>query len=193
MAPRFAREAIPLFRALHWGQVFEAQVLDILASPDSTRELAEQRTNRLLAIYRREPSAILTPPVEDASSPAIAAAPASARMLLAGTRFFALAAEDLAASDFGQQRWRVKKTLNAYDFAPSEAVPVEATTYKASAPTVEKRFPQIADQLDRIALLRRELFGALVFRPTSPEERRERIRRVGALARRWGLLSRDKP
>jgi len=193
VAPRFAREAIPLFRALRWGQVFEAQILDILAFPDSTPALAEQRTNRLLAIYRREPWAVLTPATEAASSPAIAAAPASARMLLAGTRFFALAAEDLAASDFGQQRWRVRKTLDAYDFAPVDTVPVEAATYKVSAPTVEKRFPQIADQLDRIASLRRELFGALISRPASPEARRERIRRVEELARRWGLLPKERP
>jgi hypothetical protein len=192
VAPRFAREAIPLFRALRWGQVFEAQVLDILAFPDSTPALAEERMNRLLAIYRRERSAVLTAPTEAASSPAIAAAPASARMLLAGTRFFALAAEDLASYDFGQQRWRVKKTLEAYDFAPADAVPVETASYKVSAPTVERRFPQIADQLDRIASLRRELFGALVSRPASPEERRERIRRVEELARRWGLLPKEQ-
>jgi hypothetical protein len=106
------------------GRVFEAQVPDILAFPDSTPALAEQRTNRLLAIYRRERSAVLMPQAEAASSPAIAAAPASALMLLAGTRFFALAAEDLAASDFGQQRRRFRKTLDAYDFAPADTVPV---------------------------------------------------------------------
>jgi len=190
VAPRFAREAIPLFRALRWGQVFEAQVLDILASPDSTPRLAEQRTTRLLAIYRRESWALLTSPTDaPLSSPAITAAPASARMLLAGTRLFALAAEDLAASGFGQQRWRVKKTLEAYDFAPSAEVPVETSTYKVSAPTMESRFPQIADQLDRIAWMRRELFGALVSRPDSPEGRRERDSRVRELARRWGLAT----
>ena len=43
------------------------------------------------------------------------AAPVSARILSTGTRLFALAAEDLAASDFGQQRWRVRQTVEDFD------------------------------------------------------------------------------
>jgi hypothetical protein len=189
VAPRLTREAAVLFRALRWGQVLEAQSLDILASPDSTPALASSRLARLLVIYRRDPSALasINPEAPAAGSPAIEAAPASARVLLAGTRLFALAAEDLAASDFGQQRWRVKKTLEAYDFAPSGEVAPEASTFRISAPTVRSRFPEIAEQLDRIAQLRRELFGALVPSPQSLEGRRDRELRLRELARRWGF------
>src|SRR5512147_1607990 len=38
VAPRFAREASSVFHALHWGQVFEQQVSDTLASADATSE-----------------------------------------------------------------------------------------------------------------------------------------------------------
>jgi hypothetical protein len=188
VALHLAREATPVFRALRWGQVLEAQVLDILASPDSSLSRTSQRMARLLTIYRRERWALNTsPPETSAPSSAIAAAPSSARMLLAGARLFALAAEDLAAADFGQQRWRVKKTLEAYDYAPSADVPLETATYRVSAPTVESRFPEIVGELDLVARLRRDLFSALVSRPETPPGRRDRDSRVRELARRWGL------
>jgi hypothetical protein len=187
VAPRFSREASSIYGALHWGQVFEAQVLDILASPDSTPNVAGERLARLLAIYRHEPSSIHSPASEPPPSAAASAAPASARLLIAGTRLFALAAEGLAASDFGQQRWRVRNTLDGYDFVPAETIPLEAATYRITAPTVESRFPEIAGQLDAIAQLRRELFDALVLGPTTPAARSARDGRVRELARRWEL------
>jgi hypothetical protein len=187
IAPHFSREALPLFRTLHWSQVFETQVLDILASPDSSTSLTSQRMARLLAIYHREPFAVRSAPSEAPPSPAVAAAPVSARLLIAGTRLFTLAAEDLAASDFGQQRWRVKKTLDGYDFTPTDAVPLETASYRAAAPTVESRFPDIAACLDAIAQLRRELFDALVLAPGAPWTRSQRDSRARDLARRWGL------
>jgi hypothetical protein len=187
VAPRFAREASVLFKALHWGQVFEAQVLDILSSPDSSPALASERMARLLAIYHREPFAIRSPPSEPPPSPAVAAAPLSARLLVAGTRLFTFAAEDLAASDFGQQRWRVKKTLDDYDFTPSELPPLETAAYRVSAPTVQSRFPKIAAQLDAIAQMRRELFDALVPGPEAALSRQDRNSRARDLAQRWGL------
>jgi hypothetical protein len=187
VAPRFSREARPLFRALHWSQVFEAQVLDILASPDSSPALTSQRMTRLLAIYHREPFAVRGAPSEPPPSPAVAAAPKSARLLIAGARLFGLAAEDLAASDFGQQRWKVKKTLDGYDFTPSDAGPLETASYRVTAPTLESRFPEIAACLDAIAQLRRELFDALVPGPAAPSARSQHDSRARDLARRWGL------
>src|SRR5262249_32651700 len=154
---------------------------------DSSRSLTSQRMTRLLAIYHREPFAVRSAPSEPPPSSAVAAAPMSARLLIAGTRLFALAAEDLAASDFGQQRWKVKKTLDGYDFTPSAAVPLETASYRMSAPTVESRFAEIASCLDAIAQLRRELFDALVFDPAAPSAHSQRDSRARDLARRWGL------
>src|SRR5712691_2887382 len=182
VAPRFAREALPVFRALRWGQVFERQALDVLAAPDASPRLNEERLGRIAALYRRERWALSEASESEVAGEAMRAAPVSARILLAGTRLFVLAAEDLAASDFGQQRWRVKKTLEAYDFAPSAEVAPEASTFRISAPTVRSRFPEIAEQLDRIAQLRRELFGALVPSPQSLEGRRDREVRLRELA-----------
>src|SRR5712691_3444523 len=68
VAPRFAREAMPIFRALRWGQVFEEQVLDILAASDATPRTGEDRLVRLLGLYRRERWALSEPSREPARS-----------------------------------------------------------------------------------------------------------------------------
>jgi hypothetical protein len=188
VALHLAREATALFRALRWGQMLETQVLDILASPDATSARTAQRMSRLLGIYRRELWALrASPPDTPSPKAAITAAPQSARMLLAGARLFALAAEDLAAADFGQQRWRVRKTLAAYDYAPSAEISLESATYRVAAPTVQSRFPEIADQLDRVANLRRDVFGALVASPDDGPQPRDRDSRLREVALRWGL------
>src|SRR5512134_3337338 len=46
VCPRFAREAVPVFRALRWGQVLEQQVGDALASADATPALTATRLSR---------------------------------------------------------------------------------------------------------------------------------------------------
>jgi len=189
VAPRFAREAIPIFHALHWGQVFEQQALDVLAAPDAATRIDEERLARISAIYRRERWALSEPGESETETPseAIRAAPASARILLAGTRLFVLAAEDLAASDFGQQRWRVKKTVEEFDKSFTLERPLEESTYRLAAPTVSSRFPVVAEQLDRLRRFRTELFEALLSGGETAEVRRQRDERVRALAKRWGL------
>jgi len=187
VAPRFAREAVPIFRALRWGQVFEQEALDILAAPDATPRVNEERLARLIGLYRRERWALSEPPGELTPGEAIRAAPVSARILLAGTRLFALGAEDLAASDFGQQRWRVKKTVEEFDRSFAVEQPPEQATYRVAAPTAASRYPTAANYLDRLLRFRAELFEALVEGGATPEARRQRDERVRNLARRWEL------
>jgi len=187
VAPRFAREALPVFRALRWGQVFERQALDVLAAPDAAPRLNEERLRRIAALYRRERWALSEPSEAEVAGEAMRAAPVSARILLAGTRLFVLAAEDLAASDFGQQRWRIKATVAEFDRSSTLERSPEQSTYHLAAPTVTSRFPVVAEQLDRLRRFRLELFEALVPGGTTPESRRERDERVRQLARRWGL------
>jgi hypothetical protein len=187
VAPRFAREAVPVFRTLRWGQVFEQGVLDVLASSDATPRIDEERLRRLHSLYRREPWALSEPPDEVAPVRAMQAAPVSARILLAGTRLFALAAEDLAASDFGQQRWRVKKTVEEFDHSFAVERSPEQSTYRLSAPTLTSHYAAIAESLDRLARFRGELFEALVAGGDTRQARRSRDERVKELARRWGI------
>lgn len=189
VAPRFAREAAPVFRALRWGQVFEQQVIDILGSPDASPETSAQRLGRALGLYRRERWA-LTEPGEPVSPEAIfAAAPVSARILSAGTRLFASAAEDLAASDFGQQRWRVKTTVADFDRSYAAERPPQDSSYRSAAPTITRRYPAVAEHLDRLTRFRIEIYGALISGGETESARRERDARIAAVARRYGLAA----
>lgn len=187
VSPRFAREAPPIFRALRWGQTFEQQVIDILASPDANPKLSSDRLQRVYELYRREVWAPSEPPDERSPQELLAAAPVSARILGAGTRLFALAAEDLAAADFGQQRWRVRKTVSDFDSSYAAEAPLSTFAYKTGAPTLVQRNPRIAEALDRLARLRLEVFAALVGGGDSLEARRARADRLVEVARRWGL------
>jgi hypothetical protein len=187
VAPRFAREASSVFHALHWGQVFEQQVSDTLASADATSELTAERLERALAAYRREQWALLEPPEVAPLPEALRLAPRSARILLSGTRLFVLAAEGLAAADFGQQRWKVRDTIAEFDSSLNRDKTPEEATYQVSAPTVSEAFPTIAATLDRLARFRTEVFGALVTGGATAETRRERNARLMAVAQRYGI------
>jgi hypothetical protein len=187
VAPSFAREALPIFHALHWAQVFEQEVIDILASPDATPRLTSDRLNRLIDLYRREPWVLSAPPDARPSEPVFAAAPASARILSTGTRLFALAAEDLAAADFGEQRWRVRRTVSEFDRASVETGPPAEAAYRAAAPTVLDRYPNVAERLDRISRFRVEVFEALLSGGDSEAARRDRSARLGDVARRYRI------
>jgi len=187
VAPRVARDAGPIFHALHWGQVFEQQILDILAAPDASARTTEERLTRLYDLYRRERWALTEPEQERPPAEALLAAPASAHLLQVGTRLFALAAEDLAAADFGQQRWRVRKTVDEFDQSFALESAPEDARYRTAAPTVFDRFPQIAEALDRLARFRGALFEALVPGGQTPQARRQRDEAVRNLARDWRL------
>ena len=188
VSPRFAREAMPVFRALRWGQVLEQQVSDALASADATPALTSARLERAVDVYRRERWA-LSEPTEPAASPAeaLALAPQSARILLSGTRLFVLAAEAVAAADFGQQRWKVKDTIAEFDSSLARDRALEGATYRVSAPTVAERYPDAAAHLDRLARFRAEVYGALVTGGATRDARRERDSRLRVVARRYGL------
>jgi len=192
VAPRFAREAAPILRALRWGQVLEQQVADALASADATPRLTSERLERGLEVHRRERYALSDPPEERAASlEAMRLAPVSARILLSGTRLFVRAAEDLVASDFGQQRWKVKATIAEFDATLSREKELEESTYRASAPEFTRIYPAVAAQLDRISRFRAELYEALIPGGATAAARRERDTQVRDLARRYGLPVED--
>lgn len=187
VSPRFAREAAPVFRALRWGQVLEQQVGDVLASADATPELTAARLARALGVYRGERWALSEPESPAAPAEALSLAPQSARILLAGTRLFVVAAEAVVAADFGQQRWKVRDTIAEFDASLSRDIALEEATYRVSAPTVAERHPEAAAHLDRLARFRAEVFGALVPGGATPEARRDRDSRLREVARRYGL------
>lgn len=188
VAPRFAREAPSVFRALRWGQTFEQQVIDIFASPDATPALTGRRLRRALDLYRRERYALSEP--SDGSPPSaelLRLAPVSGRILASGTRLFARAAENLVTGDFGQQRWRVRDTIGEYDRSYAGEPAILAAPYSSAAPGVASLHPEASGCLDRIARFRAALFAALIPGGEVPQGRRRRDEAVRALARLWGL------
>lgn len=187
VAPRFAREAGPIYHALHWGQVFEQQTLDVLASPDAAPRLTGDRLQRILDIYRREPWAISEPDSPAAAPRAPQVAPRSAAILFAGARLFASAAEDLAASNFGDQRWKVKRTVADFDREYAADRAPATSTYRAVAPTIAERYPRVEDHLDRIARFRLDVYDTLIEGGATPEARRDRDARMRELARRYRI------
>ena len=190
VAPRFAREASPIFRALRWGQVLEQQFIDILASSDASPGLTSQRLSRSLDLYRRERWALVEPPTAASAESVLAAAPVSARILSAGTRLFAFAAEDLAASDFGQQRWKVRTTVAEFDRSYAADRSPQDSTYRSIAPTILQRYPGYAEHLDRLARFRLETYGALLPGGETSTAQHDRDARIAAVARRYGISPR---
>ena len=217
VAPRFARGARPVFKALVWGQMLEQQLTDALASPDATPELTQQRLARALAAYQREPSALRDPDPGGGGAPAAGpvlvseaarVAPVSARILTSGTALFIRSAESLAGTNFGEQRWRVMDTIALFDRgfagefgqAPSpapqppetgseDAAALRPVSYRTSAPVVVAISPVLADQLDRLSRFRAEVFEALLSGGVSPEARRQRDTTLRELVRRYGLAA----
>ena len=187
VAPRFAREAGPVFHALHWGQVLEEQVGDVLASADATGPLTARRLDRVVDAYRRERWALSEPPAPVPPPRALLLAPQSARIQLSGTRLYVRAGEALAASDFGQQRWKVRDTIEEFDSSLSREKPLEESTLRVSAPTVTERYPSVGAHLDRVTQFRLEVYGALEGGGATPEARHERDARLREVARRYGL------
>jgi hypothetical protein len=98
-----------------------------------------------------------------------------------------LAAEGLAAADFGQQRWKVRDSIAEFDSSLNRDKTTEEATYQVSAPTVSEAFPTIAATLDRLARFRTEVYGALATGGASREARKERNARLTAVAQRYGI------
>jgi hypothetical protein len=95
--------------------------------------------------------------------------------------------EALAASVFGQQRWKVRDTIEEFDSSLPREKGVEESTHRVSAPTFVERYPAAAAHLDRVTRFRLEVYGALVGGGATPEARRERNARLSRVARRYGL------
>jgi len=99
----------------------------------------------------------------------------------------AVAAEHLVAAEFGQQRWRVRQTVEEFDRSYAADRPLQDSAYRANAPTITERYPRVADLLDRIAHFRAEVFGALLGGSEEIEARRTRAVRLREVARRYGI------
>ena len=188
VAPRFAREAPSLFRALRWGQTFEQQVIDIFASPDATPDLTQRRLRRAFDVYRRERYALSEPsngplrrrsffgwrPCRRGSSPP---GPASS---LARPKISSR--ETLASSGGG-----CRDTIGEYDRSYAGEPAVFTAPYSSAAPAHRVAPSRRLGCLDRIARFRAALFAALIPGGEEPQGRRRRDEAVRELARRWGL------
>ena len=186
VAPGPAREAVPIFRALRWGEMLEQQFLDILASADATPTVTAARIEKALDLYQREPWALSEPSEEAPPSESLSLAPISTRILASGTKLFVLAAQDLVTSDFAEQRWKVRKTVMDFDPSQGPAEPGEAS-YSSAGPAVGAAYPLMAARLDRLIRFRVEVFDALVPGGATREAAHVRNERLRAVARRYGL------
>ncbi len=183
------------------SQVFDADGAGLEFVAYDAHEVEVQRDNpflsrtemfrvmtRSLDLYRRERWALVEPPAAVSGEAVVSAAPVSARILSAGTRLFAAASEDLAASDFGQQRWKVRTTVAEFDRSYAAERSPQDSTYRSGAPTILQRYPGYAEHLDRLARFRLEVFLALVPGGETPAACRERDARIADVARRYGIV-----
>jgi len=180
-APRLAREAPAIFAALEEADRFEHEVTDALAATDATPETTASRVERSLVRYRRSRYALDAPP-------ATAIAPElgrfeTARLLLEGDWLFAHAAEDLAASSWQDQRWKVRETIDRYDREiDSPPAALEISWYRTFAPTFTRDYPAAAELFDRATRYRVEIFASLL--AVGSADRRSV---AAAIERRYGL------
>lgn len=180
-APLLARAAPGLFGALVEADRLEREVTDALAATDASPETTSSRVEKSLDRYRRSRFVLASPPPAPVD-PRLGEL-STARLLLEGDSLFAHAAEDLAASAFRDQRWKIKNTIEQYDRElEAPAAPLQASWYRTYAPTFSASYPIAAELFDRATLFRIEVFEALAS-PT-PAARREAVRAVG---RRYGV------
>ena len=160
----------------------------MLASPDADPAVSTARLDRVFELYRREVWAPTEPSDVRPLDRLFEAAPESARILSSGTRLFALAAEDLVLSDFGEQRWKVRRTVSDFDasYATAAVAPGDSA-WRAVAPTFVSRYTRVAEVLDRLTRFRAEVFEALVGTGQTLADRQDRARRLAEVARRWGI------
>jgi hypothetical protein len=180
-APILAREEPALFGALIDADRFETEVTDVLAATDASPETTSPRVEKILVRYRRSRYVLGAPP--PAAVDERIGELSTARLLLAGDWLFAHAAEDLAASAFRDQRWKVKATVDRYDRdVDSPPASVEAAWYRNYAPTFTSTYGPAAELFDRATRFRIEIFAALA--AADPAARRTGVE---AVARRYGL------
>jgi hypothetical protein len=183
-APRFAREVPRAFEALVVADRFERRVMDALASSIATGAGDGDELARLLAGYERSASALSEPATPPAESPSEVSRFATSRLLFSGDWLFAVAAEDLSAADFREERWKVKASVEEYDRRLGEAVGDETTVwYRDFAPVFSGRNAAVSRVLDLTTRFRVELFRACA----SPNGGRRRAE-VERVVRRYGLV-----
>jgi hypothetical protein len=182
-APALAREAPRCYDALRNADLLEREVADILAAGDATPMRNRERIDRALNLYRRQPAALSSPPAPPPPETERLSTFATARLLLMGDWLFARADEDLTTSDYGEQRWKIRETVERYD-RELTVPPASLRTawYEEFAPGFTKAFPFVSDTLDRATRFRIEIFAALA----SPDGGR-RLRSVAEVERRYGL------
>lgn len=159
-APRFGREAPAAAGAILAAGALEREVADALAAADATPALTQKRIGHALLHYQRSRWA-LGVESERAQGPVLANY-STAKLLLAGDWLLAKSAEDLAVSNYGEQRWRIRATVEEYDRTIA-ALPASIPTswYRQFAPTFTRDYPAAAQALDRATLFRGEIFQAL--------------------------------
>ena len=186
VAPLFARDAAPIFRALRWGQTLEQQLLDVLASSEAGEQLSAARLDRALLLYRRERWALSESPEPVAGGTALETT-AAWRIETAGARLSVRAADDLTTPDFAQQRWRVKQTIADFDRTFEGEHPPEEAADTTPPSGIEKTFPGVARALELVEQFRRDVLEALAPGGTTLEARRKRAEGLRGVARRYGL------
>lgn len=180
-APRLAREAPAIFAALAEADRFEREITDALAATDATPETTSSRVESSLVRYRRSPFALEAPP-DSAIDPKLGQFETT-RLLLEGDWLFAHAAEDLVASSWRDQRWKVRETIDRYDREiDSPPVSLEISWYHKFAPTFTRGYPAAAELFDRATRYRVEIFAALL--SAGPADRGAI---AAAIERRYGL------
>lgn len=180
-APRLAREAPALFGALVESDRFERDVADALAASGSTPETAISRVEKALFRYRRSRFALEAPPPAGID-PRLGGFE-TARMLLEGDWLFAQAAEDLAASAWQDQRWKVRGSIETYDREiDSPPASIDVSWYRTFAPSFARDYAAAAELLDRATRFRIEIFEAL-----SAADAGARRAAVDAVRKRYGL------
>ena len=184
VAPLLARNALPIFRALRWGQTLEQQVLDALASSDAEKRLSAALLQRALLLYRRERWALSEPAEASSGVPSGAA---FWRIETSAEWLFVRAAADLTTPDFAQQRWRVKQTVADFDRTYGRDHSAGETAYASAASAFAEAFPGIARALEGVERFRRDVLEAMAPGGATLEARRQREERLRDVARRYGL------
>ncbi|MGH9442795.1 MAG: hypothetical protein ACRD16_11035 [Thermoanaerobaculia bacterium] len=180
-APRFSREAPRAFSAILQADRLEREVADALAATDASATNTKVRIERSLTAYRRARFALSEP--GPAAADAMPGAFRTAKLLQEGDWLFARSAEDLAATSFREQRWKVKASVDRFD-REIVALPdsPESFWYTRFAPTFTETYPLVASALDRATHFRIDVFRALT--PAEPASRREGLK---AVERAYGL------
>ena len=180
-APRFSREAFLAFSAVLEADQLEREIGDALASTDSSAASTKSRIERSVTAYHRSRFALSENGSD--SGDTTSGDRRTARLLLKGDWLFAQSAEDLVVSNFREQRWRVRASVDRYDREVETPLDtIQAAWYARSAPDFAQTHPLATAALDRATRFRIDVFRALA----SPEPAVRR-RQLKAVEKDYGL------